>query len=575
MEVLKSLCEAAEAHKNLAKHQQDACAEQARLVRPRRPVCIMDYKAKVILGLSCVQLGHEFYESPMRSLLGFTLFVHPDDFERVRHMLPSLELHGYRVDHEVAPDVNPAPQQAAQAQQDGRGKHRGRVHEPIPRKPWKIHFEFVFDEVSQNGWQTIAGIRALFEHEFVRALDPLGFTFWMDNGSHFKNKELARYFCDFANFDITWNHFAAQHGKNVEDTRFAIIQHFFNTYCNTFDGSMRSSNDIVNVIKAEQLKINKTRVCGGKRPVISFQQVVPVPPIPQTADILQFDDIRALHSFVIDPVTKRLDAFLQTNAETSVDLTFESVTVPRKVKQMIVGHPNPVDPASLEGQTKTLKTVTKAQIQRRKLGDKEFICDSVKNALRPRRPKNRAPPQPPREKRQIIDTDDLEGEDVPASRDKRKVRPANDSDGEYADVDNMEFRRPNKKARVDEPQTFNYATRSKAGAARKIALSAALKTANSAAGKKKLSASDRAAIDGIREVFRSDIRAAGNETATQGDLVETLRRFAAADIRQVVWDYEDDREDVMDVDQEDAMEVDEDFEAVWSQIPSIPYNRGR
>ena len=555
---MTSLVQAADAHRNLAKDQQKAFAEQVENVTPRRHICVVDYKAKVILGQSSVQVGHEFYESPMRSLLGFTLFVHPDDFERVRAAFP-LELHGYRVEREVAPVVNGEVNQPAQAPKDNRGKKRGAPQPQPVRKPWKIHFEFVFDIVSQNGWQTIAGIRALFEHPFVRALAPLGFTFWMDNGSHFKNKEVARFFSDCADFEISWNHFAAHHGKNVEDTRFAAVQQFFDEHCNTESGSMRSSAEVVDVIKKGQARINANRVKNEKRPTIAFQQVVQVPQMPQTADILQFPDIRALHCFVIDHATRQVSAYLQTNAAVAANIDFEPITVDRTLKTLTVGHPNPLDPASLEHQQLTLKSVTGLQVQRRKLGDDKYVCAAVKQAvpLPGRRPRRRAPPV-----RRTV-------QEAPRNRQKRKrdVVPDDDNNG---DDDEAEFQPRNKKVRTEEVSGRQIATRSKGGLAKQTALTTALRVANAAARKTRLNADDRNAIQGLRDVYRSDLRAAGNETATQGSLSETWRLLALAEARKIVWDYEDDREDAMEVDETDAMEVDNEFVAVW---PNIPYDR--
>ena len=80
---LESLLESVDKHRELVKHQRNACKEQIQDAQPGRVIAIMDYKAKVILGKSKIQLGHEFYESPMRSLLGVTLLIHPDDIERV------------------------------------------------------------------------------------------------------------------------------------------------------------------------------------------------------------------------------------------------------------------------------------------------------------------------------------------------------------------------------------------------------------------------------------------------------------------------------------------------------------
>ena len=583
---MTSLVQAADAHRNFARDQQKAFAEQVENVKPGRIICVVDYKAKVILGQSSVQVGHEFYESPMRSLLGFTLFVHPDDFDEVKAAFP-LELHGYRVEREVEPEANGGGvNQPAQAPKDNRGKKRGAPQPQPVRKPWKIHFEFVFDIVSQNGWQTIAGIRALFEHPFVRALAPLGFTFWMDNGSHFKNKEVARFFSDCADFEISWNHFAAHHGKNVEDTRFAAVQQFFDEHCNTESGSMRSSAEVVDVIKKGQARINANRVKNEKRPTIAFQQVVQVPQMPQTADILQFPDIRALHCFVIDPATRQVSAYLQTNATVAANIDFEPITVDRTLKTLTVGHPNPLDPASLEHQQLTLKSVTGLQVQRRKLGDDKYVCAAVKQAvpLPGRRPRRRAPPvrrtvqEAPRNrqkrKRDVVPDDDNNGDDDEAEFQPRnkKVRTEEVSGREIAtrDDDEAEFQPRNKKVRTEEVPGRQIATRSKGGLAKQTALTTALRVANAAARKTRLNADDRNAIQGLRDVYRSDLRAAGNETATQGSLSETWRLLALAEARKIVWDYEDDREDAMEVDETDAMEVDNEFVAVW---PNIPYDR--
>ena len=584
---MTSLVQAADAHRNFARDQQKAFAEQVENVKPGRIICVVDYKAKVILGQSSVQVGHEFYECPMRSLLGFTLFVHPDDFDKVKAAFP-LELHGYRVEREVEPEANGGGvNQPAQAPKDNRGKKRGAPQPQPVRKPWKIHFEFVFDIVSQNGWQTIAGIRALFEHPFVRALAPLGFTFWMDNGSHFKNKEVARFFSDCADFEISWNHFAAHHGKNVEDTRFAAVQQFFDEHCNTESGSMRSSAEVVDVIKKGQARINANRVKNEKRPTIAFQQVVQVPQMPQTADILQFPDIRALHCFVIDPATRQVSAYLQTNATVAANIDFEPITVDRTLKTLTVWTSEPprsrfVGKSTAHTQICYWGFKSSAESS----ATIKYVCEAVKQAvpLPGRRPRRRAPPvrrtvqEAPRNrqkrKRDVVPDDDNNGDDDEAEFQPRnkKVRTEEVSGREIAtrDDDEAEFQPRNKTVRTEEVSGREIATRSKAGLAKQTALTTALRVANAAARKTRLNADDRNAIQGLREMYRSDLRAAGNETATQGSLSETWRLFALAEARKIVWDYEDDREDAMEVDETDAMEVDNEFVAVW---PNIPYDR--
>lgn len=319
---------------------------------------------------------------------------------------------------------------------------------------------------------------------------------------------------------------------------------------------MRSSAQVVEVIKKGQARINENRVKNNKRPTISFQQVVQVPQMPQTADILQFPDIRALHSFVVNPAMRQVSAYLHTKTNVPVNIDFEPVTVPRTLKTLTVGHPNPLDPASLENQQATLKSVTGLQVQRRQLGDDKHVCGAVKKAVKlpDRGLRRRAPPV-----RRAV-------HEAPGNRQKRKRNGVADNDED----EEAEFQPLNKKPRTEEIPSRKIVTRSKGGLAKQTALTTALRVANAAARKTKLNADDRNAIQGLREVYRSDLRAAGNETATQGNLAETWRSFALEEARKIVWDYEDEREDAMEVDETDAMEVDGEFAVIW---PNIPYDR--
>lgn len=566
-ETMESHIDAVDKHREFVNHQHTKCKYMMQSVQPGRLVAVMDYKAKINLGESRVQLNHEFYEAPMRSLLGVTVMVNPDDFERVlRDPAHSglLMMENYRVENEIDPEQ--APVGPAIPPSDRRGTARtlaavGPATKPYTsRKPWKVHFEFVFDVVSQNGFQTIQGLKAFFEHPLIKALQPQKVDFWSDNGSHFKNKEVYRYFSDLKQPNVEWHHFAPKHGKSVCDTRFATLSNWFNSYKLTEAGCMRSSQDIIQVIGEFQLRSNKCRVQQNQRPIISFQEFVPVGEMPAKADILQFNGARALFSYSVDPRTREVSAALSTGDDIS-DVSFDRKTVPRSVANLTKGLPNPVDSVSLKCQSMALKSITKLQKQRRLLGDNQFVSPSIAattplpastTAVRKRPPAARSAQKTgtsahSASKRKRGSQYNNRGSDSDSESDGQR-------DAELVD-DDFDFKPPAAKRRYAVSSSSNYssssapkpntvATRSRPQLARTQMAQTALHNAKKLDNKKKKSAADVGLLDGTREAWREDLRSAGLRFDINGGISDLWHQFAHQNKIDLVRDYEDDADDM-------------------------------
>ena len=561
----------ADAHQRLAKHQREAFEHHCKNVRPGHIVLCVDWKAKVMLGQKLKQLGREFYQIPMRSLLGVTLIIHPEDFERISHLVTE-KLGGYLFNIEVQA---PADVRIDEVEVDRRGKTRTRngdapaEKQPVYKRAWKVHFELVTEVVAQNGWHTIECFKALFQHEFVRALAPKGIDLWMDNGAHFKNKEVYAYLADQE--IISWHHFAPCHGKSVCDTRFATIQHWFNQHVLTSPVAMNSVEDVVQVIARGQAECNASNVRQGVRPTISFQQVVQVDraDMPAKVEILQFDGVRALFSFVvrkglvwsssytdvqITAATKKLPAPYQK-------LKASRQTVDRLVKELVHGLPDPLPSTAVENLEVIAKAQLKAQSQRLRAGDDTFVADVVKQKV---------------------------AQVIPARNSRKRSRPTNTEEESLFVGDDDEFTAPASKrpsassstASGSSAPTRTYFTRQRGKEpSLRQAAQALKKAALKVASKKKLSAADRSLIDGFKEVYRAELRARGNtDSATSLSVGQAGEALAAITQQALPRDYADEKEDRMDVD-DDSMAIgddDDDDDAMdWDSIPDVPYNLPR
>ena len=393
-QVWSSLVSLADAHRALAKHQHDMFSRQCTEVKPKQVIMCADYKAKVMLGQRREQRSSEFYTIPLRSLLGITLLIHPSDFEKVRDVLRE-NLQGYDPTSEIDPPVAVRVEEVEVQDQRGKTRHkRSEPQRPLQlnvKKVWKVHFEFLCDVVSQNGWQTIKCFEELFQHPLFRALRPDVVDLWMDNGSHFKNKELYGYFAGIRGFQMRWHHFAPCHGKSVCDTRFAILQHWFNDQILTSKVGMNSLIDVQNVIQQAQHTRNQSRIQEGKRPIVSFQIIVDVPDMPPTARILQFNGVRGQYSFIVKVERQKHYVYSASFTDLSddgavVEASFKKLDakmelVQRKVTDLIRGLPDPEAPASLKKAQIAIASEELSQKQRCRLGDTRFTAESIQASI--------------------------------------------------------------------------------------------------------------------------------------------------------------------------------------------------
>ncbi len=396
-QVWHTLVMLADAHQKLAKHQHDVFMRQCENVQPKQIVACADYKAKVMLGQRQKQRNSEYYEIPLRSLLGVTLMIHPSDFEKVRDVLQD-QLQVYDPTGELDQPVQLQVEEIEVEAVDRRGKTRekhGDPQQPIQRnvkKVWRVHFEFLSEIVSQNGWQTIQCFKKLFEHPLLQALNPNRIDLWMDNGSHFKNKELYAYFAKLRAFQMCWHHFAPCHGKSVCDTRFAILQHWFNQEILTSKTGMNNLQDVIAVIQHAQQESNRARLQEGKRPIISFQVIVDVPEMPKNVTILQFAGVRAFYSFIVrvDRAGKHFvyaATFTDLNEDGAavlasynrLDAQFEDT---ERVGKLTRGLPDPEAPHSLLKAQVAVESEQRSQKQRCKVNDSQFIAESVQQLVR-------------------------------------------------------------------------------------------------------------------------------------------------------------------------------------------------
>jgi hypothetical protein len=82
--------------------------------------------------------------------------------------------------------------------------------------------------------------------------------FWSDSGKHFRSAEYMYYICcelsKFYNIQCFINFFAEYHGKNIVDSHFGILSHWFN------DGEVVQNiftiNDLINLFQNKASKVS-------------------------------------------------------------------------------------------------------------------------------------------------------------------------------------------------------------------------------------------------------------------------------------------------------------------------------
>ena len=367
-----------------------------------------------------------------------------------------------------------------------------------------------------------------------------------------------RFLADFAEFRLCWHHFGCYHGKNYCDGRFATLTTFFKDQNMKTDGNIRCCADIVNTIKSYQLQTNIARVQRGQRPTVAFQQIIKVPEMPETSDILQFTGIRTLFSFSVDPRTRVISAATSTDTVPLVLLPARRTSTKRISTDLTMGFPDPLAPTSTEKQLLTQQSLVKSQKQSARFGNNAYIARSVITPLAqmpsilPSTGSSRAVATPAVTNSQKAET--------------TKKRRASDQDLEDDDFTAImpSAKRSSSSPQIteSEPASTRYSMRSNPASLRTDVSKTMIATATQAAKKKKLTSDDQNVLNGMREVFRPNIRAAGAGSALQGSITEAAQLLLSAKdtesrARGLVLDYEDEL-DLMEVDDgTDWMEVDD------------------
>ena len=161
----------------------------------------------------------------------------------------------------------------------------------------KRHYFDIFSHtVSHSSWFVICALEQVFELKKVRDLNLTEVDFWMDNGpGHFKTKELFGYFFNLRkekNIKTRWHFFIEYHGKNCCDRRFSQISGMLNTHVKDSSNSVvKTTSDLVNVIKSEQRKTNRIRIQNKKEPIHSTQIKLDIPKVTHKFD-LSFENFK-------------------------------------------------------------------------------------------------------------------------------------------------------------------------------------------------------------------------------------------------------------------------------------------
>ena len=199
-------------HRSDSKHQRESFEKQKQNLKEGQAILLIDFKANLVLNQDAsVQVSKEFYQNCQLSLFGAVLFFFEEDMVKL------------------------------------------------------TYFDILSDCTTHNSYFVTHALNSIFDHEIFKSKNFTSISFWLDNGPHFKTKELFYYFYEISSKyralkDVQWNFFVEYHGKNLCDVRFSQVKSMIDIYVkNPNNPRLLNIEQIANVLKESQEKYNNER----------------------------------------------------------------------------------------------------------------------------------------------------------------------------------------------------------------------------------------------------------------------------------------------------------------------------
>ncbi|RNA26241.1 hypothetical protein BpHYR1_013587 [Brachionus plicatilis] len=194
-------------HKNIAKAQRIAYNKHHTSFDELKDKIMIevDFKQKIVIGMSPRQVNSEYYSQISRTCLGFGVYFVSEKNE--------IET---------------------------------------------IYFDIIASDLCEDARAVVRGFRILRDQDFFKQIEKKSLIVWMDCGKHFRNCEVVGYLLkDLAKekIHVNLNFFCEKHGKNQRDSHFSCISRFINA--ESLKRRLCSTKDIVEAINNGQLKANE------------------------------------------------------------------------------------------------------------------------------------------------------------------------------------------------------------------------------------------------------------------------------------------------------------------------------
>ena len=240
-----------EKHYEAKNRQRSAFKAQVCHLKKGEVIFVLDFKENLKLNVEQVQLGRSFYNQPQRTMFEVVM-IFKNDNDEIKY----------------------------------------------------FYWDFFSRCLNHNAFFVKKALSKIFKHDQFLKHNFHSITFWMDNAKHFKNKELAYYFCKFfrktfkRRVQISWNFFIEGHGKNLCDTRFSFISRLLNEYTNKKNKKLKTTKDIVSAIQSEISKINEIKTLKNKNFELS-EQIILNFKFPSSKFVYNFEGISNFYHFHI------------------------------------------------------------------------------------------------------------------------------------------------------------------------------------------------------------------------------------------------------------------------------------
>jgi hypothetical protein len=240
IEKLKKQVNEFELHYQCKQEQRENFKKQIKDLPERTAILVMDFSANLKINLELEQKGRDYYHQPQRTLFGATLiFRHPET--------QCLEF---------------------------------------------FYFDIISECLNHDAFFVSKALIKILEHPVFKEQQFSRLTFWLDNGKHFKNKELFYTFHKIREENkfesVTANYFIVNHGKSFCDGRFGVVKRFVRDFSLRRDGAVKTTQDVITAIK---------RMSANSK-VKSVQLILNFTTVPSEKNIYDISAFSKYHHFV-------------------------------------------------------------------------------------------------------------------------------------------------------------------------------------------------------------------------------------------------------------------------------------